>query len=106
MQTKKNETPEPEQETTESALSRCLVEGDAVTKSRDRRRRGEALGISFAIESAVLALLIVVPLMTSVARPHLNSTLYVPIAFGGARAPSEPPHPPSATHRPPKFHAP
>ncbi len=75
MQTKTNETPEPQQETAESALSRCLVEGDAVTKSRDRLRRGEALGISFAIESAVLALLIVVPLMTSVARPHLNLTL-------------------------------
>jgi protein TonB len=105
MQTKTNETPEAEQETTESALSRCLVEGDVATKSRDRRRRGGALGISFAIESAVLALLIVVPLMSSVARPHLNSTLYVPIAFGGSRAPSEPQHPPSAIHRSDKFHA-
>src|SRR5258707_1439791 len=58
MQTKTNETPEPEQETTESALSRCLVEGDAATKSRNRRRRGEALGISVAIESAMLALIL------------------------------------------------
>jgi len=38
-------------------------------KVSDRRRRGEALGISVAIESAMLALLIVVPLMTSAARP-------------------------------------
>src|SRR5258706_15873847 len=105
MQTKTNETPEPQQEPAESALSRCLVEGDAARKSRDRRRRGEALGISFAIESAVLALLIVVPLMTSVAQPHLNSTLYVPIAFGGSRAPSEPQHPPSAVPRCDKFRA-
>jgi len=83
MQTKTNETPEPEQETTESALSRCLVEGDAATKSRDRRRRSEALGISFAIESAVLALLIVVPLMTSVARPQLSRLLPpLPIVMG------------------------
>jgi protein TonB len=81
------------------------VEGDAATKSRDRRRRGEALGISFAIESAVLALLIVVPLMTSVAQPHLNSALYVPIAFGGSRASPEPQRPPSAIHRLEKFHA-
>ncbi len=83
MQTKTNETPEPQQETAESALSRCLVEGDAVTKSRDRLRRGEALGISFAIESAVLALLIVVPLMTSVARPQLSRLLPpLPIVMG------------------------
>jgi protein TonB len=83
MQTKTNETPEPEQKTTESALSRCLVEGDSATKSLDRRRRGEALGISFAIESAVLALLIVVPLMTSVARPQLSRLLPpLPIVMG------------------------
>jgi protein TonB len=83
MQTKTNETPEQEQETTESALSRCLVEGDAATKSRDRRRRGEALGISFVIESAVLVLLIVVPLMTSVARPQLSRLLPpLPIVMG------------------------
>jgi protein TonB len=83
MQTKTNETPEQEQETTESALSRCLVEGDAAMKSRDRRRRREALGISFAIESAVLALLIVVPLMSSVARPQLSRLLPpLPIVMG------------------------
>ena len=83
MQTKTNETPEPEQETTESALSRCLVEGDAATKSRDRRRRGEALGISVAIESAMLALLIVVPLMTRAARPQLSRLLPpLPIVMG------------------------
>jgi protein TonB len=83
MRTKTNETPEPEQETAESALSRCLVEGDTATKSRDRRRRGGALGISFAIESAVLALLIVVPLMSSVARPQLSRLLPpLPIVMG------------------------
>jgi protein TonB len=83
MQTKTNETPEPEQGTTESALSRCLVEGDAATKSRDRRRRGEALGISVAIESAMLVLLIVVPLMTSAARPQLSRLLPpLPIVMG------------------------
>ncbi len=39
--------------------------------TRPRRRR-EALGISIVIESVVLALLIVAPLMTSVAQPQLN----------------------------------
>src|ERR1700737_3694780 len=91
--------------TQESALSRCLVEGDAATKTRDRRRRGEALGISFVLESAMLALLIVVPLMTSVAQPHLHTTLYAPIAFGGSRAPTEPSRAPSSIRRFEKFHA-
>src|SRR6267378_494892 len=63
---------EPEHATTETALSRCLVDGDAATRVRDRRRRRGALGISFVIESVVLALLIVAPLMTSVAQPQLN----------------------------------
>jgi len=63
---------EPEYATTDTALSKCLVDGDAVTRVRDRRRRREALGISFVIESVVLALLIVAPLMTSVAQPQLN----------------------------------
>jgi protein TonB len=96
---------ELEPATRESALGRCLVEGDAATKTRDRRRRGEALGISFVLESAMLALLIIVPLMTSVAQPHLNTTLYVPIAFGGSRAPTEQRRAPSVIHRFEKFHA-
>jgi periplasmic protein TonB len=62
-------------EPAESALGRCLVDGDAATNSRNRRRRGEALGISLGIELAVLALLIVVPLMTSVAQPKLSRIL-------------------------------
>jgi protein TonB len=74
---------EPERQTTETALGRCLVDGDAATKVRDRRRRREALGISFAIESAVLALLIVAPLMTSVAQPQLNRiTPPMPVVMG------------------------
>src|SRR5882762_7415780 len=74
---------EPEHATTETALGRCLVDGDAVTRVRDRRRRREALGISFAIESVVLALLIMAPLMTSVAEPQLNRvTPAMPVVMG------------------------
>src|SRR5712691_12788102 len=75
---------EPEHATTETALSRCLVDGDAVTRVRDRRRRRKALGISFAIESVVLALLIVAPLMTSVAQPHFAGTEVIRFVFGGS----------------------
>ena len=81
MEDERNRKAQVEQ--AESALSRCLVEGDAATNSRNRRRRGEALGISVAIELAVLALLIVVPLITSVAQPNLTRILPpLPIVMG------------------------
>jgi protein TonB len=96
---------EPEYATTETALSRCLVDGDPVTKLRDRHRRREALGISFVIESVVLALLIVAPLMTSVAQPHFTTTSSMPLAFGGSHTAAEARHPTSTIHRSEKFRA-
>jgi protein TonB len=82
-----------------------LVDGDPVTKLRDRHRRREALGISFVIESVVLALLIVAPLMTSVAQPHFTTTSSMPLAFGGSHTAAEARHPTSAIHRSEKFRA-
>jgi protein TonB len=74
---------EPGYETEETALSRCLVDGDAAAKARERRRRREALGISFIIESIVVATLIVAPLMTSIAQPQLSHIISpMPIAMG------------------------
>jgi protein TonB len=70
MQRKSNA--EREDTPRETALAQCLVDGDAATNSRDRRRRGKALGISFMIEVIVLALLVAAPLISSVAKPHLN----------------------------------
>lgn len=86
---------------TYTALGRCLVDGDAATNSRDRRRRRKALGISFAIEVAVLALLIVAPLMTSVAQPHFSGTEIVRFVFGGSPTHTPAGHPPSGIHHPP-----
>src|SRR6266576_675817 len=94
---------EPEYATKVTALSRCLVDGDAVTKVRDRRR--EALGISIVIESVVLALLIVAPLMTSVAQPHFTTTSSIPLAFGGSHTAAEARHPTSTIPRSEKFRA-
>jgi protein TonB len=92
---------ESEHATTETALGRCLVDGDAATKARDRYRRRKALGISFAIETAVLSLLIIAPLMTSVAQPQLNRIFApMPIVIGGWRAhnPSHEPVPRPVQH--------
>jgi periplasmic protein TonB len=103
MQRKSNGNIEPQHTTTETALARCLVEGDPATKAHDLRRRRKALGISFAIEAVVLALLIVAPPMTSVAQPHLNTTIFVPIAFGGSHAHPSTQHMPSTIHRSQNF---
>jgi TonB family protein len=105
MQDQEKRKTEPKDAASETVLERCLVEGDTSTKARDRFRRGGALGISFAIETIVLALLIVAPLLTSIAQPHLNSTLNMPIAFGGLQGTSEQPRQASAIHRSEKFHA-
>src|ERR1700687_2493281 len=101
MQRNSNGRTEPEHPTTETALGRCLVDGDAATKVRDRRRRREALGISFAIESVVLALLIIAPLMNSVAQPHFNAVSFVPFAFGGSHKPAEAQRPPTGNRHQP-----
>lgn len=92
---------EPKRTNADTALGRCLVDGDAVTNSRDRRRRRKALGISFAIEVAVLTLLIVAPLMTSVAQPHYAGTEIVHFVFGGSPTHTLAGHPPSGIHHPP-----
>src|ERR1700687_4198609 len=95
MQRNNNAKTEQEHATTETALGRCLVDGDTATKVRDRRRRREALGISFAIESVVLALLIAGPLVTSVRQPHFNAVSFMPIAFGGSHKPAQSQRPPT-----------
>ena len=105
MKRKGNGNSGPEHATRETALARCLVDGDPATKARDFRRRRKALGISFAIEAAVLALLIVAPLMTSVAQPHFNTMLFAPIAFRGSHAHPSTQHLPSTIHRSANFHA-
>jgi protein TonB len=103
MQLKSNGNIEPEHTTTETALGRCLVDSGGATKAGDLRRRRKALGISFAIEAAVLALLIAAPLMTTVAQPHWNPTIFVPIAFGGSHAHLSTQHLPSTLHRSDNF---
>jgi protein TonB len=94
---------EPERAAAETSLGRCLIDGDAATKQRDRRRRGKALGISFAIEATVLALLVVIPLMTSVAQPHYAGKELVPFVFGRPHIHATPQHPTPTNHRPTNF---
>ena len=72
MQNQIDERPASDYRTAPSALSRCLMEGDRAATVRDRRQRQKALGVSFVIETVVLALLIAAPLLTSIAQPQLG----------------------------------
>jgi protein TonB len=76
------ESTKPGCATSQTLLDRCLVDGDAAARSSGRRLRRKALGISFAIETAVLALLIIAPLVTSIAQPNFSKPTYVPFLFG------------------------
>jgi protein TonB len=70
----KSARPEPSQ----TSFGRCLVDGDATAASRDRRSRRRALGLSFAIEIGALVSVVLAPLLTSVAQPHLIRSAYIP----------------------------
>jgi protein TonB len=64
-------------------LGRCLVEGDPEETSGARRRSRKAFGASLTIETLLLALLVVTPLLTSVAQPQLKRVLPAQLAFFG-----------------------
>jgi protein TonB len=62
-------------------LGRCLVEGDPESTASARRRRRKTFGASLAIEVLLLALLVAIPLLTSVAQPQLRKELPPDITF-------------------------
>jgi len=66
------------------ALGCCLVEGDPDTALRARRGRRKSFGVSLAIETLLLAVLVVAPLLTSVAQPQLHQILPPQLTFLGA----------------------
>jgi hypothetical protein len=56
----------------DTALSRCLLEGNPAAIAKNRGSRRKALGISLAIEATLLGLLIISPLLSSVAQPQFH----------------------------------
>jgi TonB family protein len=63
---------EPQCANTVTPLGRCLVDGDAAATSGGLRSRQKAFGLSLVVEGTALTLLIVAPLLTSVAQPQLK----------------------------------
>ena len=103
MQSSNSEKNEPVPTGSEVALGRCLMEGDPAVTSLARRARRKALGASLARETSLLALILIVPLLTGVARPPLGKILQQnPIFLGAwhAHGPVQQVAPPATVHPP------
>jgi protein TonB len=89
----------------QTPFDRCLVDGDPAAAASRRRSRRKALGVSLGIESALLAAVIFIPLMTTVAQPHLRDVMYIPFPLLAPRKanpgmkPAPPNHNPWNNHR-------
>ena len=76
-----NGNTDPQPATIQASLGRCLIDGDKAAASSGRRLRRESLGVSFVIETAALALLVISPLLASVAQPNFSRAAFVPYVF-------------------------
>jgi protein TonB len=81
MQKHTNGTTAPGHAKQETVLGRCLVEGDPEATASARKRRRKTFGASLAIEILLLASLVAIPLLTSVAQPQLRKDLPPDITF-------------------------
>jgi periplasmic protein TonB len=78
------------------SLSECLVDNDPAARVRARRLRSKALILSVVLEAAILAAMLVWPLIApGVLTAHYIVTPAPPYSGGGAT-----PHEQTATHRP------
>ena len=78
------------------SLSECLVDNDPAARVRARRLRSKALALSLALEAAILAAVLVWPLIApGVLTAHYIVTPAPPYSGGGA-----PHHEQTAVHRP------
>lgn len=99
---RENESPDPVPHALTS-LDRCLVDGDPAVVSRGKRSRCRALGLSLAIESALLGLVILAPLMTGAALPKVvHGDLDIVTVGLGRRIGNRPPQRPPVPNRPPR----
>jgi hypothetical protein len=72
MQTERNEKCEPKSASFPATLARCLVDGDGENNASARRSRSTTFGVSLGIETILLALLLILPLLSTVAQPQIR----------------------------------
>jgi protein TonB len=93
----------PENERSQMALGRCLVDGDPVAASRARRARRKTFVVSLAIEILLLVLLVAAPLLSSGAQLQLHQILPPQLTFSSPwreRSPVPPVLPPTTAFTP------
>ena len=78
-------------------LSQCLVDNDSDARIRARRLRSKAFVLSVVIECALVAALLVWPLISPASLSATNITIVAPPFAGGGGAPAHRPH--SGTRR-------
>lgn len=92
--------PGPEQQKEFASLQGCFVEGSAEQRSRERKIRRRALVLSVVVQSAILTLIILIPLFGKPERIALANP--IPTApYYHSNAPSHPDTPPKP-NTPPK----
>lgn len=79
-----------------AVLRGCLVDGDAVQRARSRRDQRRALILSVLTQVAVVAGILLVPLVWATEKLALAAQPAIPIIAGGSRQPSA--HPRPSTH--------
>lgn len=103
MPRSEREYPQSESPNAKLGLGRFLVEGDPGSASPGHRSRRKAFGASVAIESLLVALLVVTPLLTGVAKPQIRQLLPPDEIFVAPRREQSPVRQvatPTVVHRP------
>ncbi|HEV7967786.1 MAG TPA: TonB family protein [Candidatus Acidoferrales bacterium] len=100
MQVTKQGNNNPEYAGFGMVLGRCLVEGDPESTSRARRIRQKTFGVSLAIEILLLGLLVVAPLLGTVARPSFSRPAFGPFILTVSHLKSAVARPTTPIHQP------
>src|SRR5579863_5512955 len=68
----------------QTGLGRCLFEGDPKAALRDHRTRRKTFGVSLAIETLLLGMIVATPLLTSGAHLEVHQIPTPQLTFVGA----------------------
>lgn len=79
------------------SLSRCTLESDLESSARAKRLRGKSLAISLGVEAAVIAVLLLMPLLAPGVLPPMFAVIPLP-PYRGQPQPARRSSPPDVSH--------